>query len=96
MYTFHDTLIDLYVTIVISYVLIRHIQKLRKSEMEGNRSLYTTIVMQNILRTVVLTLVNLCSGVLIIVVKYRCILYHVNFISNCLFIFYRDMRQKRS
>lgn len=77
MYTLYDTLIDLYVTIMISVILISHIRALLSDRMKVNTVLYTSVICQNVLRTVVLTIVNLISAICIITVmsQYLFILY---------------------
>ncbi|KAI9484639.1 hypothetical protein BDB00DRAFT_854182 [Zychaea mexicana] len=66
VYTFFDTAIDLYVTIMIAYFLARHIHQLRAAQTQGNIPSYVGIVVQNILRTLILTVVNLASAVFIL------------------------------
>lgn len=70
MYTLFDTLIDLYVTIVIAYILVKHILRLRRTRTEGKVSVYISIIAQNVVRTIILTLSNLTSAVLIIMVNW--------------------------
>ncbi|KAI9281044.1 hypothetical protein BY458DRAFT_430018 [Sporodiniella umbellata] len=66
VYTIYDTFIDLYVTVVISVVLISHIRSLDLGSIRVNISLYTSVVYNNIIRTVLLTIVNTISAVFII------------------------------
>ncbi|KAI8639175.1 hypothetical protein BD408DRAFT_350460 [Parasitella parasitica] len=66
VYTLYDTLIDLYVTIVISGILISHIRSLLSDKMKVNKLLYTSVISHNVIRTICLTIVNLISAIFII------------------------------
>ncbi|KAI9264053.1 hypothetical protein BDA99DRAFT_508253 [Phascolomyces articulosus] len=66
VYTFYDTAIDLYVTLMIAFFLSKHIYRLHRTGTQGNISTYIGIVVQNIIRTTILTVVNLISAVFII------------------------------
>ncbi|CAO0796053.1 unnamed protein product [Mucor circinelloides] len=66
VYTLYDTLIDLYVTIMISAILISHIRSLVSDRMRVNKLLYTSVIYHNVIRTICLTIVNLISAIFII------------------------------
>ncbi|KAK4517268.1 uncharacterized protein ATC70_000600 [Mucor velutinosus] len=66
VYTLYDTLIDLYVTIMISAILISHIRSLVSDRMKVNKLLYTSVIYHNVIRTICLTIVNLISAIFII------------------------------
>ncbi|KAI9354395.1 hypothetical protein BD770DRAFT_324830 [Pilaira anomala] len=66
VYTLYDTFIDVYVTVVISCVLITHIRSLVADRMKVNKNLYTSVIYHNVFRTVCLTIVNLISAIFII------------------------------
>lgn len=70
VYTLFDTCIDLYVTIMISAILISHIRSLVSDRMKINKNLYTSVIYHNVIRTVSLTIVNLISAIFIIMVIY--------------------------
>jgi hypothetical protein len=69
VYTIYDTVLDLYVTMSISYILISHIRSLVKDSMKVNKSLYTSVIYHNVTRTICLTVVNLVSAIFIIMVN---------------------------
>ncbi|ORZ21487.1 hypothetical protein BCR42DRAFT_407629 [Absidia repens] len=66
IYTFFDLIIDVYVSVVITWVLVTHIRRLEKAHLPVNVSLYFAVVTHNIIRTVTLTVVNLISGIFLI------------------------------
>lgn len=70
IYTLYDTLIDVYVTVVISYILLSHIRSLVSDRMQVNNNLYVSVIYHNVIRTVCLTIVNLISTTLIVMVHY--------------------------
>ncbi len=70
VYTLFDTCIDLYVTIMISAILISHIRSLVSDRMKINKNLYISVIYHNVIRTVLLTVVNLISAIFIIMVIY--------------------------
>lgn len=71
MYTLYDTLIDLYVTFVISLILLSHIRSLALDDMRINIILYTSVIYHNVIRSVLLTIVNLISAIFMITVRCR-------------------------
>ncbi|KAG2195528.1 hypothetical protein INT46_006185 [Mucor plumbeus] len=66
VYTLYDTLIDIYVTVMISAILISHIRSLVSDRMKVNKLLYTSVIYHNVIRSVCLTIVNLISAIFII------------------------------
>ncbi|ORE02512.1 hypothetical protein BCV72DRAFT_234566 [Rhizopus microsporus var. microsporus] len=66
VYTLYDTVIDVYVTVMISVILISHIRSLAFDDMRINILLYTSVIYNNVIRTVALTIVNLLSAIFII------------------------------
>ncbi|KAG0173859.1 hypothetical protein DFQ30_006832 [Apophysomyces sp. BC1015] len=66
VYTLYDTAIDLYVTIMITYILVKHIHRLQTAQMRANTTLYFAVVCSNVIRTVALTVVNFISAIFII------------------------------
>ncbi|CEG67429.1 hypothetical protein RMATCC62417_03862 [Rhizopus microsporus] len=66
VYTLYDTVIDVYVTMMISIILISHIRSLAFDDMRINIILYTSVIYHNVIRTVALTIVNLLSAIFII------------------------------
>ncbi|KAI8062108.1 hypothetical protein BC940DRAFT_309551 [Gongronella butleri] len=66
IYTFADLLIDLYVTIMVTYILVSHIRQLEKAHVPVDTRLYIGIVSQNVIRTVSLSIVNLMSVVFLL------------------------------
>ncbi|KAG1260871.1 hypothetical protein G6F68_007108 [Rhizopus microsporus] len=66
VYTLYDTVIDVYVTMMISIILISHIRSLAFDDMRINIILYTSVIYNNVIRTVALTIVNLLSAIFII------------------------------
>ncbi|KAG2219735.1 hypothetical protein INT45_007774 [Circinella minor] len=64
--SFANTAIDLYVTIMIGFFLSKHIRRLRATRTQGNVSSYIGILIQNIIRTTILTIVNLISAIFIL------------------------------
>ncbi|EIE77800.1 hypothetical protein RO3G_02504 [Rhizopus delemar RA 99-880] len=66
VYTLYDTLIDLYVTFVISLILLSHIRSLALDDMRINIILYTSVIYHNVIRSVLLTIVNLISAIFMI------------------------------
>ncbi|CDH57498.1 hypothetical protein RO3G_02504 [Lichtheimia corymbifera JMRC:FSU:9682] len=66
VYTFYDTLVDAYVTVMIGYMLSKHVSRLRRSFVEVNTSTYIVFLAQNVIRTTVLTGVNLLSALFIL------------------------------
>ncbi|CAO3647260.1 unnamed protein product [Cunninghamella echinulata] len=66
IYTLIDTFIDIYVTISICFILIRHMNKLNKEGIiTANVQRYVAIVVYNGARTFILTIGNLLSAVAI-------------------------------
>ncbi|KAG0168102.1 hypothetical protein DFQ30_005213 [Apophysomyces sp. BC1015] len=67
VYTLTDTFIDFYVTVTITVVLVNHIRHLQNAEMSGgNTSLYFAVVLHNVMRTFVLTIINLAAAIYIV------------------------------
>ncbi|KAF7721611.1 hypothetical protein EC973_004358 [Apophysomyces ossiformis] len=66
VYTLYDTVIDLYVTIMITYILVKHIRRLHTAQMRPNTTLYFAVVCSNVVRTLALTVVNFISAIFII------------------------------
>ncbi|CAO3654371.1 unnamed protein product [Mucor hiemalis] len=66
VYTLFDTVLDLYVTFMISGILIHHIRSLVSDRMKVNQNLYTSVILHNVMRTVLLTIVNLISTIFIV------------------------------
>ncbi|ORY97195.1 hypothetical protein BCR43DRAFT_232423 [Syncephalastrum racemosum] len=70
VYTLVDTAIDFYVTCMIGYRLLAHIRMLQRSrQTQGSVGSCVVVVIQNVIRTTILTLVNLMSAILIIFVR---------------------------
>ncbi|CAO3629392.1 unnamed protein product [Cunninghamella blakesleeana] len=66
IYTLIDTVIDLYVTFTICYILIRHMKNLNRDRVvTSNIQRYIAIVVYNGARTFILTIGNLLSAVAI-------------------------------
>ncbi|CAO3590038.1 unnamed protein product [Absidia cylindrospora] len=65
-YTFLDLFIDMYVTVMITYVLVTHIRRLEIAHLPVNISVYIAVVTHNVIRTMMLTVVNLISGIFLI------------------------------
>ncbi|KAI8150294.1 hypothetical protein BJV82DRAFT_586653 [Fennellomyces sp. T-0311] len=66
VYTFYDTVLDIYVTIMIAFFLSRHIHRLRTARTQGNIPSYIGIVMQNVFRTIILSIANFISAIFIL------------------------------
>ncbi|KAI7874982.1 hypothetical protein K492DRAFT_35777 [Lichtheimia hyalospora FSU 10163] len=66
VYTFYDTMVDAYVTLMVGYMLSKHISRLRRSSVEVNTSTYIVFLAQNVIRTTVLTAVNFLSALFIL------------------------------
>lgn len=54
---------------VISYILLSHIRSLLSDGMQVNNNLYTSVIYHNVIRTVCLTIINLVSAILIVMVR---------------------------
>lgn len=57
---------------MIGYMLTKHISRLRRSFVEVNSSTYIVFIAQNVIRTTILTAVNLMSAMFILMVTYLC------------------------
>lgn len=57
---------------MIGYMLTKHISRLRRSFVEVNSSTYIVFIAQNVIRTTILTAVNLMSALFILMVTYLC------------------------
>ncbi|KAI8342148.1 hypothetical protein BC941DRAFT_345792 [Chlamydoabsidia padenii] len=66
VYTFLDLFIDMYVSVMITYILVTHIRRLENARLPVNISVYLAVVSHNVIRTIMLTVVNLISGVFLI------------------------------
>ncbi|KAI8344017.1 hypothetical protein BC941DRAFT_342277 [Chlamydoabsidia padenii] len=66
IYTFFDLLIDIYVSGMITYVLVTHIRRLESAHLTVNASLYVAVITHNVIRTIMLTVFNLISGIFLI------------------------------
>ncbi|CAO3632436.1 unnamed protein product [Cunninghamella echinulata] len=66
IYTFLDLGLDVYICTIISYILITHIRRLEDVGIPMNLTLYIGVIVNNIIRTVALTIVNLISGIFLI------------------------------
>ncbi|KAI8380839.1 hypothetical protein BD560DRAFT_387289 [Blakeslea trispora] len=66
VYTFYDTILDIYVTISISGILIAHIRSLKADRMKVNKLLYTSVIYHNVFRSVGITITSLISSIFII------------------------------
>ncbi|KAI8061835.1 uncharacterized protein B0P05DRAFT_556843 [Gilbertella persicaria] len=66
VYTLYDTVLDIYVTISISGILINHIRTLKADRMRVNKLLYTSVIYHNIFRSVGITITSLISTIFII------------------------------
>lgn len=55
---------------MIGYMLSKHVSRLRRSFVEVNTSTYIVFLAQNVIRTTVLTGVNLLSALFILMVSY--------------------------
>ncbi|KAI8875719.1 hypothetical protein K501DRAFT_202014 [Backusella circina FSU 941] len=106
VYTLYDTLIDLYVTIMITCILVSHIRALVAERMKINNVVYTSVIYNNVIRTVCLTIVNLISAIFIILQNqgiYIMLLWPIINIFFVILVGYdsdvtkaiRDLRQKR-
>ncbi|KAI8887319.1 hypothetical protein K501DRAFT_175735 [Backusella circina FSU 941] len=60
-YTFIDLITDVYVSATVSWVLLHHIKKLHLANIRGNVSLYISVLVSNVFRTVILTVINIIS-----------------------------------
>lgn len=59
---------------MIGYMLSKHIARLRRSFVEVNTSTYLVFLAQNVIRTTVLTGVNLLSALFILMVTYTLVM----------------------
>lgn len=67
-YTMMDTVMDIYVSTVITVILVSHIKKLHALGVRSNVSLYISLVLTNVIRTTILSILNLVCTVYFIVV----------------------------
>ncbi|KAI8882419.1 hypothetical protein K501DRAFT_251539 [Backusella circina FSU 941] len=67
VYTLFDTILDFYVTIVITYILVSHINSFAAHNIKINKRIYTSVIYHNVIRTTCLTAVNLISAIFIII-----------------------------
>lgn len=61
---------DAYVSTVITIILVSHIRKLHSMGIGGNLNLYISVVLSNVIRTTILSILNLVCTVYFIVVSY--------------------------
>ncbi|KAI8368418.1 hypothetical protein EDC96DRAFT_441596 [Choanephora cucurbitarum] len=66
VYTFYDTILDIYVTVSISGILIAHIRSLKADRMKVNKLLYTSVIYHNVFRSVGITITSLVSSFFLI------------------------------
>ncbi|KAI9024388.1 hypothetical protein CLU79DRAFT_700332 [Phycomyces nitens] len=66
LYTFLDTTIDLYTTLMISTILITHIRRIHSIHAPANSSIYFAVLFHNVGRTFLLTIANLISAIFIL------------------------------
>ncbi|SAM01647.1 hypothetical protein [Absidia glauca] len=66
VYTFLDLFIDMYVSVMITYILVSHIRRLENAHLPVNVTVYIAVVSHNVIRTVMLTVVNVISGIFLI------------------------------
>ncbi|KAI7898263.1 uncharacterized protein BX663DRAFT_564919 [Cokeromyces recurvatus] len=62
-YALFDALLDGYVSFMITFILCRHIRELNVERVQGNVNLYISVVLSNVIRTVVLTIVSIACAV---------------------------------
>ncbi|GAN01742.1 hypothetical protein MAM1_0011c01177 [Mucor ambiguus] len=62
-YTLFDTVVDFYVSIMITFILVTHIRRLHADRVGGNVRLYKSVVIFNATRTIILSMVNLVCAV---------------------------------
>ncbi|RCH99239.1 hypothetical protein CU098_010439 [Rhizopus stolonifer] len=86
VYTLYDTTLDIYVTAIISAILVSHIRSLTFGDMRTSITLYTSVIYNNIIRTVLLTIVNIISAAFIF--TYTMIIWPVTNIGFVLLIGY--------
>ncbi|KAG0765217.1 hypothetical protein G6F60_004995 [Rhizopus arrhizus] len=91
VYTLYDTSIDIYVTCIISAILIMHIRSLTFGDMRISITLYTSVIYNNVIRTFLLTIVNIISAAFIFTSngnKYTMIVWPVTNIGFILLVGY--------
>ncbi|CAO3630479.1 unnamed protein product [Cunninghamella blakesleeana] len=66
IYTFIDVVLDLYVSGIITYILMTHIKRLESAHVPVNMSLYVGVILTNVFRTVALTVVNITSAIFLL------------------------------
>ncbi|KAI8374251.1 uncharacterized protein BYT42DRAFT_575712 [Radiomyces spectabilis] len=66
LYTIVDMLIDMYVTFMIIFILVRHIRLLMAADVPSSISLYFAVIYNNSIRTFLLTIVSLFSAVFLL------------------------------
>ncbi|KAL0085734.1 hypothetical protein J3Q64DRAFT_1740569 [Phycomyces blakesleeanus] len=66
LYTFLDTAIDLYATLMISFILITHIRRIHSLHTPASSSIYFAVLYHNVGRTFLLTVANLISAIFIL------------------------------
>jgi hypothetical protein len=86
VYTFYDTLTDLYVTICITTILIQHIRKVKNVNVAANINLFMAVGATNVMRTTVLMISNLVSAALILIQERQVVIMITWPIINLLFI----------
>lgn len=59
VYTIYDTVVDIYVTIIITTILVSHIRSLTSGHLRISITLYTSVIYNNVIRTVLLTILNI-------------------------------------
>ncbi|KAI9270843.1 hypothetical protein BY458DRAFT_546988 [Sporodiniella umbellata] len=62
VYTLYDATLDIYVTAIITVILVSHIRSLALGSMRISITLYTSVIYNNVIRTVLLTIVNCISA----------------------------------
>jgi hypothetical protein len=80
-----DCLSDIYVSTVITAILTGHIRRLHISDAGVNSNLYISIVLTNVIRTVVLSVLNLVCTVYFLVVSVMYKLYVYNHLNKMLY-----------
>lgn len=86
-YTIVDCFIDLYVSVVITLVLSKHIRNLKAMGVKGNSSLYISVVATNVFRTLTLLILNLWCTVYFFVSNDSVVMVLIIWpINNLLFI----------
>ncbi|KAI9471998.1 MAG: hypothetical protein EXX96DRAFT_653175 [Benjaminiella poitrasii] len=58
-YAIYDALFDIYVSVIITFILYRHIRKICTEGVQGNFNLYISVIVANVIRTIILSLISI-------------------------------------